>query len=88
MDVRAGLFSYDANAVTRREADDSGGGGEEGVVAGALYVASGLEAGAALPDDYGSGFDGLAAVAPDAPMLGGAVASVSRGPLSLFVCHF
>jgi hypothetical protein len=61
--------------------------GIKGEVAALANIFTGMKAGAALTEKNGSGVDGLAVVALYAKTLAVAVASVSTGSLSFFMCH-
>src|SRR5690606_34999505 len=77
----------DLAAATRRELDRAGREREQGVVAAAAHVLTGVEVRAALTDEDLAGLDDLAAEALDAEALRARVAAVAGGAGALLVCH-
>ncbi len=63
------------------------GDGEQAVVLGALDVAAGVVAGAALPDEDAAGGDVAATVDLDAQPLALRIAAVARRALTFLMCH-
>ncbi len=69
------------------EADVAVGKGEESVVPSHADVVAGMEFGAALADENGTGEDKLAAETFHPEPLAVAVAAVARRSLTFFMCH-
>jgi hypothetical protein len=81
-----GCFGFDVNFAAL-ELDFAVGQGEERIIAANTHVEAGAEACSALADDDRSGGDELPAIRFDATVLRIAVAAISGGTLTLFVCH-
>ena len=85
---RRGGRGIDVNApIAAVKADVAVGKGEEGVVASHADIVAGVELGAALADEDGSGEDELSAVPLHPKTLAVAVATVACRSLTFFMCH-